>query len=179
MDFPRNVHFVKNLWGFLLSKFMSKLHETLNIFSYIFYFYHKEFVKSLVMNQTLWTVPNFEISNFDLYGAFIIPSCRLSSHMTGYAGSRDNLGTPQSPQTIPNIPLKNRLRPSRKSFVWVTCYMLIVRNPHRILARGSESIFQWYIWIGVGSSAETAGFNLPILHSYSFLESLRSPVVCG
>ena len=106
------------------------------------YFYHKEFVKSLDVNQTLWTVPNFEISNFDLSGAFIIPSCRLSSHMTGYAGSRDNVVTPQFPQTIPNIPLKNRLRPSRKSFVWVTCYMLIVRNPHRILARGSESIFQ-------------------------------------
>ena len=33
----------------------------------------------------------------------------------------------------------------------------IVRNPHIILARGSESVFKLDVWIGVGSSAETAG----------------------
>ena len=41
--------------------------------------------------------------------------------------------------------LKNKLRPSRKNSVQVTSILQIVRNPHRILARGSEFIFQWDI----------------------------------
>ena len=44
--------------------------------------------------------------------------------------------------------------------VRVLCGLLItskVRNPRRILPKGSESVFQWNVWIGVESSAETAG----------------------
>ena len=41
-----------------------------------------------------------------------------------------------------------------------------ISNPHRTLARGSESVFQWDVWICVGSSAETA-------------ESLRNPETRG
>ena len=56
-------------------------------------------------------------------------------YMTGYAGSRDLVGTPQSQ---------------------------IVRNPHGVFARGSESIFSVGYIICVRSSTETA-------------ESLRNP----
>ena len=33
----------------------------------------------------------------------------------------------------------------------------VISNPHRILARGSGSVFQWDMWIYVGSPAETGG----------------------
>ena len=75
------------------------------------------------------------------YSLFPRKPDRIKCHyMTGYAGSRDYLGTPQSP----------------RSSVRVICSFLllqIVRNPHRILARGSESVFQWDVWIDLGSSA--------------------------
>ena len=44
-------------------------------------------------------------------------------HMTGDAGSRDNVGTPQYSQRTPHIPLKNRLRPSLKNSVRVANYL--------------------------------------------------------
>ena len=55
--------------------------------------------------------------------------------------------------TYPHIPL----RPSRKNSVRVTILLKIVRNPHIILARGSESVFQWGKQVCVRSSTETAG----------------------
>ena len=63
------------------------------------------------------------------YGDFSIDTHRIyvkrgggSIHVTGYAGSRDYVVTLQSPQKTPHIPLKNRLQPSRKSSLRVTCY---------------------------------------------------------
>ena len=66
----------------------------------------------------------------------------LYKYMTGYAGSWHFVGTPQSPQKILHIstqPTENT--PTRTG----------------LTTRGSETVFQWDVWIGVGSSVETAG----------------------
>ena len=65
-------------------------------------------------------------------------------HMTGYAGSQDYVGTPQTPTLSQEF--------------CVGCEQFeVISKPCRVLARGSESVFQWDVWICVGSSAESAG----------------------
>ena len=63
-------------------------------------------------------------------------SCQLDisyicTYMTGYARSRDYVGTSQSPKKIPHIPLKNRLQPSHCEFCASYLLLQIVRNLHR------------------------------------------------
>ena len=66
--------------------------------------------------------------------------------MTGYAGSWDYVETPAVSAEDPHI----STHPTEKQTPTLSqelCagYILLktVRNPHKILARGSESVFQW------------------------------------
>ena len=81
-------------------------------------------------------------------------------YMTGYAGSQDYEGTSQSPQKTPHqstyptekqdsVPLVADSYPFVANSVWVFC----AQNSQR---EGRSLVFQWDVWIGVGSSAETA-----------------------
>ena len=61
------------------------------------------------------------------------------------------------PHTYQHIPLKNRLRLSRCEFFAGYLLLQILRNRRELASKRSESVFQWDVWIGVGSSSETAG----------------------
>ena len=78
--------------------------------------------------------PCYNCENSDILIFMFDQSTRLPRHMTEYAGSRDYVGTPQSP---PNLSLR------------VICRL------HRSL------FFNWDVWICVGSSAETVGRGIP------------------
>ena len=96
--------------------------------------------------------------------------------MTGYAGFRDYVGTPR----ISTHPTEKQITTLSQEFCAGYVLLQIVRNPHRILARESESVIQWDVWIGVGSSAETAGSLLnPETRRTPSYEKLMSLVECG
>ena len=84
--------------------------------------------------------------------------------MNGYAGSRDYVGTPHQsthPTKKQNSTLSQELCAGCELFE-------VISNPHRTLARGSEFVFLWDMWICVGSSVETA-------ESLRNLETRRTP----
>ena len=68
--------------------------------------------------------------------------------MTGYAGSRDYVGTPQrTPHRSTHSPEKQT--PTLSKEFNVSCELFEVTR--------TESVIQWDVWISVGSSAETTG----------------------
>ena len=73
-------------------------------------------------------------------------------HMTGFTGSRDYVGTPQSPQKTPHI---STLRPSRCWFCAGCELFEVTSNPH--ITRNERVGVSFFSGIGVGYSAETAG----------------------
>ena len=80
--------------------------------------------------------------------------------MTGYAGSQDYVGTQQSPQKTPHRSTHptEKHTPTLSQEFCADCELFeLTSNPHRTLAKGSESVFQWDVRICVGSSEETAG----------------------
>ena len=78
--------------------------------------------------------------------------------MTGYAGSRDYVGTPQSPQKTSHIstfPTEKRLRTSCKNSVRVTYYFKLFATRRVFLREARSKFFSGQIC--VRSSTETAG----------------------
>ena len=70
-------------------------------------------------------------------------------YMTGYAGSRDYVGTPQSKQKTPHIsthPTEKQTPTLSQDICAGYLLLQIVRNPHRVLGRESESVFKWDVW---------------------------------
>ena len=82
--------------------------------------------------------------------------CNLTRHRSLYDGVRRVSGLRRDPAVSTHPTEQQTSTLSQESCAG---YLLLqsVRNPHRILARGSESVFKWDVWIGVGSSAENAG----------------------
>ena len=85
-------------------------------------------------------------------------------NLTRYAGS------PQKTQHRSSHPTEKQTPTLSQEFCSGYLLLQIVRYPQNLFAKGSESVFQWIAWIGVGSSAETAGSRdpaYPVVCTYS------------
>ena len=84
----------------------------------------------------------------------------VEGHSTGYAGSRDYVGNLQSPwRTLhrsTHYTEKQDPDPLVASSVRVFCAQNSQREGRSVPREGRSPVFQWDVWIGVGSSAETA-----------------------
>ena len=86
-------------------------------------------------------------------------------HMTGYAGSRDYVGNLQSPWRTPHRSTHPTEKQDSDPLV-ADSDLRVASSVHRTPAQNSQRegrspVFQWDVWISVGSSTEIAGFRDP------------------